>query len=266
MNATAGLTDLDYFADTTLEWGSERLSVLEPDHSSQSEIIAFNAQGSSSAFLSKIDPWLAVVEPLRHVRQEYLEAVHQHVNATAFVNPQFFVHRFSDTINVNVKEYRFFLQDTMSSEMTDTVIFVAFGEAKGASGTEYEAEYQEVVDDLRQGGRELLAKELFELLRNALEDPEEPEIKFFSLQAMARFLIRHKHYDDPIFGPDPRGLVQIEWHIDGDGLLVMAFLEEELIHCVVQADATPEREVLNKSVLLTENQAVEEFGYLVPLR
>ena len=41
MNDTAGLTDLDYFADTTPEWGSERLSVLEPAHSIQSEFIGF---------------------------------------------------------------------------------------------------------------------------------------------------------------------------------------------------------------------------------
>ncbi len=264
MNATAGLTDLDYFADTTPEWGSEWFSVVEPDLSSQSRITEFKTQGSSSPFLSKIERRVAVVEPLPKVARDNLETVHHYEKATGFNKPQFFAFRLSVPIDIN--EYRFFLQDTMPSETTDTVILVDSGDTEGAFDTGYAPEYQEVINDLQNGGREILADELFEMLRSAQEDPEEPEIKLFSLQAMARFLIREKQYDNPIFGADPRGLMQIEWHIDGHGLLVMAFVEEELIHCVAQADATPKSELLNKSVLLTENQAVEEFGYLVPLR
>ncbi len=131
---------------------------------------------------------------------------------------------------------------------------------------EFDAEYQEVIDELRNGNREVLAEELIEMLRNSLEDPDEVEIKLLSLQAMARFLIRQREFDDPVTGPDPSGIMQVEWHILGNGLLVMAFLEDDQLHCVVQTDATSERGVLNENALLTESEALERFGYLVPRR
>ena len=130
---------------------------------------------------------------------------------------------------------------------------------------EFGAEYQSVIDDLRAAGREIPAEDLIEMLLNIQEDPEESEINLFSLQAMARFLVRHKKLADPVIGPDPTGMMQAEWHIIGDGLLVMAFLENDQIHCVAQSDATPQARPLNRSVQLPENQAIEEFGHLVPL-
>ena len=157
---------------------------------------------------------------------------------------------------------RFFQYDTESS----TAILVDFWEAENVLEAEFDPEYPQVVDDLRSAGREIPAEDLIEMLRNIQEDPEEPEIKLFSLQAMARFLIKYRKFDDPIIGPDPIGIMQAEWHIIGNGLLVMAFLDDNQIHCVAQADATPQSRALNKSVQLTENQAIEEFGYLVPLR
>ena len=131
---------------------------------------------------------------------------------------------------------------------------------------EFEPEYQQVIDDLRSSGREILAEDLVEMLRICQEDPEEPEIKLFSLQSMARFLIDQGEFEDPIAGPGPDGIMQAEWHIVGDGLLVMAFLEENQIHCVVQTDADPRGKMLYKSVQLPEKEALEEFRYLVPLR
>lgn len=156
-----------------------------------------------------------------------------------------------------------FFQYPMESS---TAILVDLGESQDASGAEFDPGYQQVIDDLRSGGREIPAEDLTEMLHNIQEDPEEPEIKLFSLQAMARFLIKHSKFDDPIIGPDPIGIIQAEWHIIGDGLLVMAFFDDDQIHCVAQADTTPQHEALNRSVQLTGNQAIEEFGHLVPLR
>ena len=132
--------------------------------------------------------------------------------------------------------------------------------------TEFDVEYQRVIYDLRNGGRELAVEELIAILRNSQEDPEEPEVKLFSLQSMARFLVLHSEFADPIIGPDPSGIMQIEWHIDGNGLLVMAFLEDDEIHFIAQADETSSRQAVNESVLVSVNQVVEDYGYLVPFR
>ncbi len=157
---------------------------------------------------------------------------------------------------------RFFEYDIGSG----TAILVDLFEASGTPEAEFDPEYQQVIDELRNGNREVLAEELIEMLRNSRENPDEVEIKILSLQAMARFLIRQREFDDPVAGPDPSGIMQIEWHILGNGLLVMAFLEDDRIHCVVQTDATAGREMLNENAQLTQREALERFGYLVPQR
>ena len=126
--------------------------------------------------------------------------------------------------------------------------------------------YQDIVAALRSAGRKTLAEDLIEMINDMEEDPDEPSIKIHSLRALTRFLSKYIALEDPIIGPDPMGVVLAEWHIDGDGLLVMAFLEDDKIHCVAQADATSHRDELNISVQLTESQVIEEFGALVPLR
>lgn len=132
--------------------------------------------------------------------------------------------------------------------------------------SEFDSEYQRVVDELRRGGRELLASDVIEMLRASQEDPDEANIQLFSLEAMAHFLIKQQKFADPVAGPDPHGVMQIEWHIIGNGLLVMAFLEDDQIHCVAQADASPQGVKLNVSVQLTQDRAVKEFSHLVPIR
>ena len=134
------------------------------------------------------------------------------------------------------------------------------------SDAEFGSEYQRIIDELRNGGRELAANELIAILRNSLEDPEEPKVKLFSLQSMARFLVSNGQFKDPIIGPDPIGIMQIEWHIDGNGLLVMAFLEDNEVHFVAQADETSNRLALDYSVQLPVNQVLKDYGYLVPTR
>ena len=165
-------------------------------------------------------------------------------------------------ISVYLTGCRFFQFVTDSS----TSILVDLEETEHPVDAKFEAEYEQVINELRRGGREILAEELVEMLRICQEDPEETEIKLFSLQGMARFLIKQEKFEDPIVGAGPNGIMQAEWHIVGDGLLVMAFLEDNQIHCVVQTDADSQGEMLYGSVQLCEKEALEEFGYLVPLR
>lgn len=139
-------------------------------------------------------------------------------------------------------------------------------EPEGASDDEL-GRYREVVEQLRSRGRQLVAEELVELLHSIQEDPDDDvEIQLYSLQSMARFLIQHNEFDDPLATPDPDGLMQIEWSIFGDGLLVMAFLEDDNVHCVAQADLPTSNEALNISAELPMEQVAEEYGYLVPQR
>jgi hypothetical protein len=159
-------------------------------------------------------------------------------------------------------QLRFFQHDIGSG----TAILVDLGDSEETSGTQFDPKYQQVIDDLRNTNRELLAQELIEMLQNSQEDPEEADIQLNSLQAMARFLVKHREFEDPVSGPDPRGTMQIEWHIAGNGLLVMAFVENDRIHCVVQADATPQRGEINRNERLKEREVIEAFGHLVPLR
>ena len=148
--------------------------------------------------------------------------------------------------------------------VSNAIIFVDPPNEGSVSDSEFSPAYEQVIDSLRNGGREILADEVVDILRNSQEDPEEPDINVISLQAMARFLVSHRTFEDPIVGPDPGGLMQIEWHIDGNGLLVLAFLDQDRIHCIVQADETPPRLALNESAILTEEQALKDFGHLVP--
>ncbi len=200
--------------------------------------------GSASAPIShSIVTWLRNGEILGNLAADWESALDLHAGPDHF-------------------ECRFFEYPGESS----TVILVDVGEAEDASEAEFDAEYQKVINDLRNGGRELLAQDVFQMLSDSQENPENVNITLLSLQSMARFLIRQKDFDDPIVGKDPYGIVQIEWHIIGNGLLVLAFLDDYLIHCVAQADTTSESEMLNESVRITERQFLEEFGHLVPLR
>ena len=70
----------------------------------------------------------------------------------------------------------------------------------------------DAIEQMRSGGRKLVADELVELLRNILEDPEEgEEILPVPLRAMAWFLVEHQEYADPLMTePDPDGSMQAE--------------------------------------------------------
>ena len=127
-----------------------------------------------------------------------------------------------------------------------------------------DTEYSRVVTALRACGREIPAAKVVAKLQSAAERPEEPEIKLYSLQEMARFLLRHKDYACPLVGTDPYGIIQVEWRFDGNGLLVVAFLGNGDVHCVALSDATPSRDEMNESVQLSTEAVAETFGELIP--
>ena len=120
-------------------------------------------------------------------------------------------------------------------------------------------EYQRVIDSLKDGGRELMASEVYEMLL-ANKEPDGDPIQLFSLRAMADFLVRHRNIADPVAGPSPIGIMQLEWHILDDGLLVIAFVEDERVHCVVQADAMKISERMSTDALMNRH------GHLIPPR
>ena len=122
----------------------------------------------------------------------------------------------------------------------------------------------DAIEQMRIGGRQLVADEIAELLHSIREDPEEDEdIQPDSLRAMARFLVEHQEYADPLTGPDPNGIMQAEWRIFGDGLVVMAFLDGEHVRCIAQAEP-PDETALNVSDELPARQAAEKYGRLIP--
>ena len=145
-------------------------------------------------------------------------------------------------------------------------IFVGYPEPGEMSDHEL-SRYGVIVEQLRSRGRSIVADELIELLHDIQEDPDDDvELQMYSLHAMARFLIQNNEFADPLVGPDPDGLMQAEWRIFGDGLLVMAFLEDYNVHCVAQAEPSNSDDILNVSVELPMEQAAKEYGYLIPLR
>ena len=259
MNATAEHPNPNQSTDTAVMYhspGFDASVFMLPDQLGINEV---QVGGSLSATPLSIDDWTEIRGFQFSLRTERDKRAEPY-----FFGDDGFARRQNLGIRLHEGLYqiRFFQHDTESS----TAILVDFWDAEDVSEFEFDPEYQQVINEFRSGGREIPAEDLIEMLRNIQEDTEEPQIKLFSLQAMARFLIKYRKFDDPIIGPDPIGIMQAEWHIIGDGLLVMAFLEDDQIHCVAQADATPQSGALNRSVQLTENQALEEFGHLVPLR
>jgi hypothetical protein len=120
--------------------------------------------------------------------------------------------------------------------------------------------YMSVVESLQGNGRELMADEVHEMLLSSKEPDGDP-VQLFSLRAMAAFLVQHRDIVDPIAGPSPNGIMQLEWHILEDGLLVIAFVEDERVHCVIQANAMD-----NVSERMSTDALIEQHGHLIPTR
>lgn len=145
---------------------------------------------------------------------------------------------------------------------SDALIVVDFGEPS----SEFPKDQHEVVNYLRSNGRPILARKLIDMLRNAADDPDEPEVRIVSLQQMARLLVLNDDIADPSIGPDRLGIIHAQWQILGDGVLVISFLGHGEILLVAQADEGPENEFLDASTVGSEQEILEGYGYLVPRR
>ena len=143
-----------------------------------------------------------------------------------------------------------------------STILVDIDEVSASLGDEAKIEpgHMSVVESLQGNGRELMADEVHEMLL-ASKEPDGDPIQLFSLRAMAAFLVQHRDIVDPIAGPSPNGIMQLEWHILEDGLLVIAFVEDERVHCVIQANAMD-----NVSERMSTDALIEQHGYLIPTR
>ena len=122
------------------------------------------------------------------------------------------------------------------------------------------------VQDLENVGRFRLASTVSEIIRESEDDPTEPGVVMKSLKAMVGFLTEYGDFDNPVVGPNPDGIMQIEWHIEGRGLLVVIFKGGDTVQCIALADETPDRPAMNLSKRMSIREFVEEFGELVPTR
>ena len=145
---------------------------------------------------------------------------------------------------------------------SDALIVVDFGEP----ASEFTKGQHEVVNYLRSNGRPILARKLIDILRNAAEDPDEPEVRIVSLQQMAQLLVLNDDIADPSIGPDRLGIIHAQWQILGDGVLVISFLGQGEILLVAQADENPGNEFLDVSTVGSEQEILEGYGHLVPRR
>ena len=136
-------------------------------------------------------------------------------------------------------------------------------EAKGQDSDFLTAEERETIEQLRTGGRELFAEEVEETLLTS-KQPDEDPVQLVSLQEMAKFLVRNRRVKDPLAGPSPTGIMQLEWEILGDGLLVIAFVERRRVHLVAQAEP-PKQPAIRLSEYLTQDEVMTGYGHLIPI-
>ena len=100
----------------------------------------------------------------------------------------------------------------------------AFGEVVSTRSTVREPSHKDVFDNLRKMGLERAANRLTLLKKMADEDANEPAMQIKSLQHVAQFLISERWLKQPRVGLSPDGLLQIEWLLQGGGVLAMWFL------------------------------------------
>ena len=72
------------------------------------------------------------------------------------------------------------------------------------------------------------------------------------------FLIDEPHFGTPVVGTDPDGLIQAEWPVLGDGLLVMNFRQDGLIRFVAVAEpARPGKDRMRVSGAMRKPDALQ---------
>ena len=123
-----------------------------------------------------------------------------------------------------------------------------------------------VLHILRLCGRPVLVDRLEEILHDMEEDPVGCNINIISLRALVMMLSRQYAFADPVIGPDGQGLMYAQWKIAHDGDVVMGFPEGDGILLVAQRDSGPDHEEIDISEQGLEQDIIDKYGYLVPLR
>lgn len=93
-----------------------------------------------------------------------------------------------------------------------------------------------------QSGFSAIAARLVHLHRLADEDPEESGISIESLRGLASFLQHEPRLPSPRIGVGPTRVMQAEWRVAEDGMLVLKFLPAKFIRFVaISPGAQPGR-------------------------
>lgn len=144
-----------------------------------------------------------------------------------------------------------------------------------------------IVTVMRLCGLTAIADRLSRFRALVAEDPEEPDLDIESLRSFADFFIQESRLPDPVIGAGPEGFLEAEWRIpsnvelmaastsanwvfpeerywgDGDGILAMKFLPNELIqYAAVSGPAGRGKERLRTSGILPKNDimtAIQTF-------
>ncbi len=88
---------------------------------------------------------------------------------------------------------------------------------------------REIIDLLRELGRNSVADRLVYLEGLHDDDPDEPLIEFESLRTLAGFVLSEGQFPDPEIGLTPRGFAVGQWRTLPDGILAMEFLPNDWI-------------------------------------
>jgi len=127
-------------------------------------------------------------------------------------------------------------------------------------------EERAVLSMLRLNSRPVVAKRLEEILTEMAEDPLECNINIVSLWALVMMLARQHAFADPVIGPDNQGDMYAQWLIERNGIIAFGFPEGDDVLFVAQQDGGPCNDGLDISDRGLEQDIIDKYGYLVPLR
>ena len=169
-------------------------------------------------------------------------------------NRRYVIRTFTEATAYSIRMYQY-------HKDPDALVIVDFGEPEA----EFPKDHAETVRFLRDNGRPVLATKLVTMLEGAEDDPDRVVFNIVSLRDMARIMVERKDFADPGIAPDRLGVVHAQWHIVGDGLLVMSFLGYGEILLIAQADEIPDQEELDVSERGQTQDILRKYGHLVPL-
>ena len=108
--------------------------------------------------------------------------------------------------------------------------------------------------------RHVLAEDLNALLHEASLDSGMASPRPDSLAAMLRFLAKHEELAEPSLALGADGVMQVDWMIPDDGILALAFLDADRVHCVAIARG------LTISEQVSHEEVLGKVGFLIPRR